>query len=260
MQRYFVKAEQITDSHCYIKDEDAHHIANVIRLKAGDDLVVSDGQGRTVMASIEELNKLVVTCRIIKQQEATAELPVQVTIIQALPKADKFDMIVQKGTELGATQFVPFSSLRAVVKYDTQKAKKKQERWVKIAKEAAEQAHRDRIPQINSIHSLKDLLHLEADVKLVAYEQLANSATELTTDQTAVRDSFIEALRMLSEGGHVAIVIGPEGGLDSSEVEQLILAGYHPISLGRRIMRTETASAYVLSAISFYFDQLGGAF
>lgn len=251
MQRYFVPPQQMDENNCFIEGQDVHHITRVMRFQAGDELICCNGVGRSVQAIIKEITKDRVDCDILCELDQDRELSIFVTIAQGLPKGDKLEWVIQKGTELGASRFIPFSSSRTIVKYDAKKEHKKVERWEKIIKEAAEQAHRSVLPQILSVSSWKELLKVEADCKLVAYEDASLQA--LNTSST-----FAQALRQLKQGDHLLVVIGPEGGLEDVEVAQLQEDGFQSISLGKRILRTETASQYVLSAVSFYFEQMGG--
>ncbi|GAA0362488.1 16S rRNA (uracil(1498)-N(3))-methyltransferase [Bacillus horti] len=249
MQRYFIPKEQLDASSCRVIGQDAHHISNVLRMQAGDCVLCSDGQGRTVQARIMTITKDEIQCDIVHEMQQQRELPISVTIAQGLPKGDKLEWILQKGTELGAQQFIPFISHRTIVKYDHKKEAKKQERWRKIIKEAAEQSHRDVLPQLQAVMPLKELLEVQADHKLVAYEDL--SIQERSS-------AFYEGLKKIKPKESMIIAIGPEGGFEEQEIQQLKEAGYQPVSLGKRILRTETASQYVLAAISFYFEQMGG--
>lgn len=253
MQRYFVPAQQIDTQTCRILGQDAHHILHVLRMKPGDQLICSDGLGKSMLARIAHVTKHEVICDIVESLAQDRELPIRVSIAQGLPKGDKLEWIIQKGTELGAHHFFPFISTRTVVKYDGKKEAKKLERWKKIIKEAAEQSHRDVIPDIHDIQSFKELLQLEADVKLVAYEDAA-----LQEAQAGIQGSiFYQALQEMKQGQSVVIAIGPEGGFEEQEIKQLVDHGYQTVGLGKRILRTETASQYVLAAISFYFEQIG---
>lgn len=250
MQRYFVTPDQMTDSTCTIVGEDVHHIQRVMRYTIGDEFICSDGHGRTVKVSVTRLSNDEVNCNIIQELTESRELPIHVLIAQALPKGDKMEWIIQKGTELGAHQFFPFSSKRTIVKYDHKKEKKRIERWQKIAKEAAEQAHRDIVPNIQQVHTIGELMNVEADAKLIAYEDVALS--------TGHHSAFYSTLQSLNHGSRLLVAIGPEGGFDKAEVDDLMQVGFQPVSLGKRILRTETASQYVLAAISFYYEQIGG--
>jgi 16S rRNA (uracil1498-N3)-methyltransferase len=251
MQRYFISPEQMKDHTCTVEGSDAHHISKVMRQQINDKILCCNGLGRTVLAQIEHVDKEEVVCRILQEIDMKRELPISVTIAQGLPKGDKLEWVIQKGTELGAHCFIPFSSSRTIVKYDAKKEQKKVERWEKIAKEAAEQSHRDVLPKIEQVRTFKQLLQYEAKYKLVAYEE---ESIQLSDGKS----SFYQALEKVNLGDQVVIVIGPEGGLEAEEVQQLKDVGFQPISLGKRILRTETASQYVLAAISFYYEQMGG--
>jgi 16S rRNA (uracil1498-N3)-methyltransferase len=259
MQRYFVPPQQMEECTCFIEGQDAHHVSRVMRLQTGDEVICCNGIGRSVQAIIKDISKDRVECEILREVDQNRELSIFVTIAQGLPKGDKLEWVIQKGTELGAHRFIPFSSSRTIVKYDVKKEHKKVERWEKIIKEAAEQSHRSVLPRIEAVSSWKELLKVEADCKLVAYEDASLQALEvLDNSDTSTTSSFAQALSQLKQGDHLLVVIGPEGGLEEVEVAQLQEKGFQPISLGKRILRTETASQYVLSAVSFYFEQMGG--
>ncbi|MBO8171423.1 MAG: 16S rRNA (uracil(1498)-N(3))-methyltransferase [Bacillaceae bacterium] len=245
MQRYFVDPPQMGENDLTITGDDVHHIKNVMRYGEGDEIIVSNGRGRDVTARIRHVSGEVVHCDIIGELDDNRELPVQITIAQSLPKADKMELIIQKGTELGAFQFLPVISERTIVRLDGKKAAKKIDRWSRIAKEAAEQSHRSRIPQITVIHTWRELLdQADAfDTRLLAYEQ----------EQGA---TLYEALQPLDEGSSILLLIGPEGGFSEKEVDEALSAGFRSISLGRRILRTETASLYGLSCISYHYEQV----
>jgi 16S rRNA (uracil1498-N3)-methyltransferase len=251
MQRYFLTEEQMNQTSCWLTEADAHHIQHVMRLKAGDQIICCDGQGRTVLAEIKEIRPREVQCTIVAELDEDRELPVRVIIAQALPKGDKMEWIVQKGTELGAARFIPFVSQRTIVKYDQFKIEKKVKRWQSIIKEAAEQSHRQILPVVSPVYELEHLAHVRADLKLVADEALSDLPT-------AHSSFFVQALHQLQPNQEVVIVIGPEGGLAREEISLLKAHGFTPIALGKRILRTETASQYVLACISFYFEQMGG--
>ncbi|MDQ0339616.1 16S rRNA (uracil1498-N3)-methyltransferase [Caldalkalibacillus uzonensis] len=250
MQRYFLPPEQITQNQCMITGQDAHHVLRVMRLSPGDRVICCDGCGRTVVAELTRLDTHAVYGDIVQELNEKRELPVQVTIAQGLPKGDKMEWVLQKGTELGAARFVPFVSERTIVKYDQKKAVKKRERWQRIIKEAAEQSNRQYLPQLSPIITIDKLARLKADVKLVADEEQST--------KPPLPSTFVQALDHLQEQKHLVVAIGPEGGFSRDEINFLKQYGFTPISLGRRILRTETASQYVLAAISFYFEQMGG--
>ncbi|WP_202080696.1 16S rRNA (uracil(1498)-N(3))-methyltransferase [Caldalkalibacillus salinus] len=250
MQRYFISAHQMSENQCLLEGQDVHHIKNVMRADVGDQLICSNGKGRVVLCTISLMEERKVVCDIIEELDGHTELPVHVTVAQGLPKADKLEWILQKGTELGADRFIPFSSARTIVRYDQKKEKKKQERWAKIIKEASEQSHRALLPEVTSIHSFTALLNIDAEHKWVAYEKE-------TIDHEGMA-SFAQAMSSVKRGERIIIAIGPEGGFTEEEIHTLHHQGYRSISLGPRILRTETASQYVLSSISYHFEQMGG--
>lgn len=250
MQRYFLPPEQMDDESCYLTENDAHHIRHVMRYKPGERIICCDGLGRSVLAEIRSIAPDRVECAIIAEVAEQRELPVRVMIAQALPKGDKMEWVVQKGTELGAACFVPFVSRRTVVKYDRDKFAKKRGRWQSIVKEAAEQSQRERLPQVMPLHSLEEMARIDADLKLVADEGEA-------LQSVAGSSPFVQALQQLQHGQEVLVAFGPEGGFDRGEIAFLKKRGFIPIALGRRILRTETASQYVLASLSFYFEQMG---
>ncbi|MGC4375978.1 16S rRNA (uracil(1498)-N(3))-methyltransferase [Fictibacillus sp. Mic-4] len=250
MQRYFVKPEQKSDTFVTIAGDDANHIEKVMRMSIGDKIICSDGKSPAVLCEIANINREVVNARILSEIEQISELPISVTIAQGLPKGDKLDFIVQKGTELGASSFLPFSSTRCIVKWDEKKGEKKTARLQKIAKEAAEQSHRSFIPDVLLPVSFQQLLKdaQRYDIKIVAYEE------EAKTGETRQLHKTLNAAK---KGQSLLCVIGPEGGLTDNEVQALRESGFIACGLGPRILRTETASLYLLSALSYHFELMG---
>ncbi|WLD92133.1 16S rRNA (uracil(1498)-N(3))-methyltransferase [Alkalihalobacillus sp. AL-G] len=248
MQRYFVTPDQMTDSHATITGEDVKHISKVMRMTSGDHLIVCDNQTRVAVCAVDEITDSAVELSIEKWLDEQTELPIYVTIAQGLPKHDKLEMIVQKGTELGANQFIPFHASRSIVKWDRKKGKKKTERLQKIIKEAAEQSHRSRIPKCSEPVPFKELLTLSDSytIKIIAYEE------EAKANETAKLANLFSTADISND--RVFVIIGPEGGLTEEEVTVLQAAGFITCGLGPRILRTETAPLYVLSAISYQFE------
>ncbi|MDY7221875.1 16S rRNA (uracil(1498)-N(3))-methyltransferase [Halalkalibacterium halodurans] len=249
MQRYFVPKEQMTDTYVTITGDDVKHIIKVMRMTIGDEFICSDGHGRTVRCEIEKANDSEVLARVIEPLKPNTELPIRVTIAQALPKGDKLDYIVQKGTELGAQAFWLFSASRSIVKWDEKKGRKKTERLMKIAKEAAEQSYRERIPSIETPLAFSKLLQeISGFTKtIVAYEEEAKEGRLMT---------FAACLNELHHGDSLLVIIGPEGGFTTEEIDAIQRAGGAPAGLGPRILRTETASLYALAAISYHFERM----
>ncbi|WP_144547731.1 16S rRNA (uracil(1498)-N(3))-methyltransferase [Bacillus sp. X1(2014)] len=246
MQRYFVK-QRANDGRYLINDEDRHHIEKVMRMQIGDKIICVDLDGKQAVCSLAEITDTSVVADVVQWIDGVSELPITITIASGLPKGDKLEWIIQKGTELGAHQFLPFSAARSVVKWDEKKATKKVDRWQKIAKEAAEQSHRAFLPDVMSAISFKDLLLKSKDFhyKLVAFEE------ESRNGETSI---FADTLKKINKGDTLLIVFGPEGGLTDEEVRQLKDYEFAVCGLGPRILRTETAPLYALSAISYHFE------
>lgn len=247
MQYYFVESDQWIHDTVTISGDDYHHIVNVMRKKVGDNVICSHPEGYQARCKIIDITDRV-KLSVVDTLESDTELPVDVTIVQGLPKGDKLEWIVQKATELGARSFVPFNAIRSVVKWDNKKQAKKIQRLEKIIKEASEQSHRQRLPEIHAVQSLKDIVELSKgyDHLFMAYEE---TARELASKKL---HSHFEAI---SKGDRLLIVIGPEGGLDEREVAAFYEADFKPIRLGPRILRTETAPLYLLSALSYHFEE-----
>ncbi|MCH1624988.1 16S rRNA (uracil(1498)-N(3))-methyltransferase [Fredinandcohnia quinoae] len=245
MQRYFV--DKFEESSTIITGDDVHHIIRVMRMDVGHQIICCDPNGKVARCTITEISNDVVFVNVVEWIEKSNELPIKVTIASGLPKGDKLEYVIQKGTELGASEFVPFIAARSVVKWDEKKGLKKVERWNKIAKEAAEQSHRTIIPSVHEALSLTDLLTYSQsyDYKLIAYEEDAKSGE---------KSKLVRLFNELVEGQSLLVVVGPEGGLSEKEVSRLEENGFLTCSFGPRILRTETAPLYVLSAVSYYFE------
>jgi 16S rRNA (uracil1498-N3)-methyltransferase len=246
VQRYFVK-QRANDNRFIIDEEDRHHIVKVMRMQLGDQIICVDQDGKQAVCALAEITDTSVVADVVQWKEIASELPISITIASGLPKGDKLEWIIQKGTELGAHQFLPFSAARSVVKWDEKKATKKIDRWQKIAKEAAEQSHRAFLPEVFNSISFKELLTKSKDFnyKLVAFEE------ESRNGETAV---FASTLRKMNKGDSLLLVFGPEGGLTDEEVQQLKNNDFAVCGLGPRILRTETAPLYTLAAISYHFE------
>ncbi|GKV68037.1 ribosomal RNA small subunit methyltransferase E [Sporosarcina sp. NCCP-2716] len=246
MQRYFLEQPFDESGIARITGDDEKHITRVMRMEPGDRICcVWDGTGH--IAEISGIGPDGVTVTDTGLAAPASELPVHVTLACGLPKGDKLEMIAQKGTELGMSGLIPFQAERSIAKWDEKKGAKKTGRLSKIAKEAAEQSHRSVIPAVGEPVSFGELLQLagEFDVCLFADEE---EAKEGTSNKIAVR------LQKVYHGQSILVLFGPEGGLSRAEAERLIAAGFLPMSLGPRILRTETAPLYVLSAMSYEFE------
>ncbi|MGY3718546.1 16S rRNA (uracil(1498)-N(3))-methyltransferase [Sutcliffiella cohnii] len=250
MQRYFINSDQIHDNNIVIVGDDVHHISRVLRMKTGDELLCSCSEtGKTAHAKIVEITSDTVQVDVVKWLETTSELPVRVAIANGLPKGDKLELVIQKGTELGAHHFIPFIAARSIVKWDEKKGPKKVDRWNKISKEAAEQSHRSFIPKVETPLTFQQLIEesKEWDYKIVAYEEDA---------KVGEKSAFASTLQKVKRNDSILLVVGPEGGLTEKEVDKLKEHGFISCALGPRILRTETAPLYGLAAISYQFELL----
>ncbi|WP_434402603.1 16S rRNA (uracil(1498)-N(3))-methyltransferase [Planococcus sp. 11815] len=245
MQRYFIEDKKSADGYLTITGDDAKHITKVMRQSVGEELIAVVA-GKVYLAKITDID-LDVQVKLIRELEDRSELPKKVTIACGLPKGDKLELITQKATELGMNALLPYSAERSIVKWDGAKSIKKIERLKKIAKEAAEQSHRSHIPDIQAVHSFKELANVvkNYDVAIVAYEEEAKKSGGRR---------FAEILESLYDKDSILLVFGPEGGISETEAAALKEAGALFTALGPRILRTETAPLYALSAISYEFE------
>jgi 16S rRNA (uracil1498-N3)-methyltransferase len=246
MQRYFSDDINV-NGQFVISGEDYHHIVRVMRMSVGDNLICVQSSGKSAISTIAEITDEIVICNVVKWKDESSEMPIRVTIASGLPKGDKLEWIIQKGTELGADEFIPFTAARSIVKWDEKKSEKKIERWQKIAKEAAEQSHRNKIPTVRVPVNLQSLIELGKafDCKLVAYEE------EARTGEVSILG---KSLQQLMTNQSMLVVFGPEGGLSQKEIQLLQDNGFQTCGLGPRILRAETAPLYLLSAISYHFE------
>ncbi len=246
MYQFFVEPSQINGNRIVITGSDVNHIRNVLRMKIGEEIAVSNGiDGKEYRCGIEEYADDAVLCTLRFIKEDGIELPSKVYLFQGLPKADKMELIVQKAVELGAYEIIPVAAKRCVVKLDEKKAAGKVNRWQGIAEAAAKQSKRAVIPQVHPVMTMKDALGYAGnmDVRLIPYE--------LAEDMEHTR----ELLRQIQPGQSVAIFIGPEGGFEESEIQAALKAGIEPVTLGRRILRTETAGFTVLAWLGYLLEQ-----
>lgn len=247
MFQFFVDKTQIHEEEklAYIIGEDVNHICHVLRMRTGEQFYVTDGESTgKYLCALQSASQDQVVCEILQHMEETSELPCEITLYQGLPKADKMEWIIQKAVELGVSRIVPVSTKHCIVKLDDKKAASKISRWQQIAEAAAKQSKRDVIPKIDVVMTLKQALQ-EAqtfEVSLMPYENA--EGMEFTRKE----------LSHIRPGQRVAIFIGPEGGFDESEVEAALAQGTKPITLGRRILRTETAGLTVLSMLVYVLE------
>ncbi|WP_174613853.1 16S rRNA (uracil(1498)-N(3))-methyltransferase [Virgibacillus ihumii] len=249
MQRYFVPAENWQNNKVLILDDDAHHIHRVMRSQEGNHIICNHPDGSAATCRIISTSPAEVRTSIDGWLNESAELPVDVTIAQGIPKSDKFELVLQKGTELGAKAFIPVQSERSVAVWNEKKLEKKLGRFRKIVKEASEQSHRNIIPDIMQVSTIEKMAASfdEYDVKLFAYEEQAKGAPG---------NSLGSVISNLKEGCKLLVYIGPEGGISEKEAAFLTKHNFSPISLGPRILRAETAGLYVLASISYHLEEL----
>ena len=241
MHHFFVNPEQVEDGLIRITGSDVNHIKNVLRIRQGEEMLVSDGTGRDYLCQAEEIAGQEVAVRILETEEEGRELPSRIWLFQGLPKSDKMEFIIQKAVELGAAGIVPVSTRNTVVKLDQKKEEAKVKRWQAIAESAAKQSKRSLVPRVSGIMTLKEAFdYVESQgfsVRLIPYEHEAGM------------DGTKTELDAAGPGQDIAVFIGPEGGFDEREIELALSKGVRPISLGRRILRTETAGLALLSVL-----------
>ena len=237
-QRYF---GEIIDNQAVLSEDDVFHCLRVMRMRVKDELeVVCDNQ--VFLGVVTCIKPFAVS--IVGKIKEKRELPNEIILVAALLKGEKLDFVLQKATELGASEIVLLGTKRTVVKLKEAKKEAKLNRYHRILKEAAEQSKRVRIPNLFRILPFEDIDTINAEVKLIAYEEEAGETK-----------SFLEQVKSLEKGQRLAIVIGPEGGFDPDEINYAKAKGYVPVSLGRRILRAETASVYALSVIACHLER-----
>lgn len=244
MHHFFVTPEQVKGNSIYIEGSDVNHIKNVLRMKIGEELEISDGNNKKYVCQIASMSSEEVCAAIKQEQSADTELPSKIYLFQGLPKSDKMEFIVQKAVELGAYEIIPVATKRAVVKLDEKKASKKVERWNSIAESGAKQSGRSLIPKVTEVMSYKEAIQYAKalDVVLIPYE-LAEGMEETR-----------QLISQIQPGQSVGIFIGPEGGFDTVEVEFAMEQGIKPVTLGKRILRTETAGLTTLSILMYHLE------
>lgn len=243
MPRFFTDAESVAGGALSIKGDDAYHIARSLRMAVGDSVVVCDGGGNEYDCTLTRIRDEECECKIKGVRPSDTEPPVNITLYMAYPKGDKLETVVQKAVELGACRIVPFESSRCIKKPKAEKADKQTERLCKIAREAAKQCGRGILPEVAPPVSFDRMLTMasEASLALFCYEG----------------ESTLSLKRALEEAGDVSdisAIVGCEGGFSDEEARLCREAGLVSVSLGKRILRCETAPCYILSALSFFFE------
>lgn len=245
MHHFFVEPQCVGEEEIRITGSDVNHIKNVLRMTNGEELLISDGQGKDYCCIITNLSDDEIVAKITEENAERTELSSKFVLFQGLPKSDKMELIVQKAVELGAYEIVPFKAKRCVVKLDDKKADSKIKRWQSISESAAKQSKRGIIPNVHEVMTFKDAVEYAKtfDISVIPYENFK--------DMTATR----EVMDKIGPDMKVGIFIGPEGGFDSEEVDYAFQNGIHPISLGKRILRTETAGLAILSVLMFKIEE-----
>ena len=245
MYHFFVEPSQIQGKRIVITGGDVNHIKNVLRMKIGEEIAVSNGEdGKEYRCGIEAFSEDEVICGLRFIKEDGVELPSKIALFQGLPKADKMELIVQKAVELGVGEIIPVAAGRSIVKLDEKKAKEKVSRWQGLAEAAAKQSRRGIIPKISEVMSMKEAIAYAGsmDVRLIPYE--------LAEDMAKTKE-IISGIR---PGESVAVFIGPEGGFEEKEIAAAMERGFLPVTLGRRILRTETAGFTVLAWLMYHLQ------
>ena len=245
MYRFFVEPSRVGEKEIRIGGEDVNHIKNVLRMRPGEKILICTGDEWEYTCEVKELEQDVVRAEILDAQKPGKELQSRIRLYQCLPKGDKMELIIQKAVELGTFSVVPVRSARCIVKLDDKKAAARVERWNAIAESAAKQSKRMIIPQVERVMGLKEALKDAAacDVRLMPYENEAGMARTR------------EVLEGIVPGQSVAVLIGPEGGFSPEEAELARESGFLTITLGKRILRTETAGMTVIAILMYLLEQ-----
>lgn len=245
MYRFFVRPEQIRDGNIEITGDDVHHIRQVLRMRPGEEVLVSSGDDWEYTCRITALEDERVSAQILDVQKPGRELASRLYLFQCIPKGDKMEWIIQKAVELGVYQIIPVASRRCVVKLDGKKAESRLARWNAVAASAAKQSKRMIVPGVMPLQNFSEALRRaeELDVRLIPYERAEGMA--------ATR----RLLGQILPGQSVGILIGPEGGFEEEEVKAAEQAGFCSVTLGKRILRTETAGITALSILMYLLEQ-----
>lgn len=248
MPKFFVEEKQINNNEISILGNDINHIKNVLRKNIGDTIEVCDKDNyENYLAQIATIDKELITCNIVKKLQNNSESNIYINVFQGIPKSDKMELIIQKSVELGANKITPVAMKRCVVKLTPKDEQKKITRWQKIAEVASKQCGRNIIPKICNVQKVEDICKQikDYDTVIVAYEE--EKKNSFKTELEKLKNSTKHNLK-------IAIVIGPEGGLEPKDVEQLKELGAKVITLGNRILRTETVALNMISIINYELE------
>lgn len=238
MHQFFVDREQIGTEYITITGEDVKHIKNVLRMKEGEEVRISDGVGGDFFCTIEKVTSEEVLAKILPKEAGNTELPNRIFLFQAVPKGERMEYVIQKAVELGVYEIIPVEMKYCVVRLDDKKKEKKRERWQAIAKSAAKQAKRSRIPEIHPVMSYDKAVEYAKNCQLclVSYE-----------NERGMKGTR-EVLKKIEPGMDISVMIGPEGGFSEEEIE-MVREEMEVLSLGKRILRTDTAAITVMSML-----------
>lgn len=247
MYQFFVEPSGVREQEgrIVITGTDVNHIKNVLRMHAGEKITAVEEQaGSRYLCEIREITPENIVCDMISTEDAKTELPAKIFLFQGLPKGDKMELILQKAVELGCFEVIPVACKRCVVKLEEKKKKSRVERWRSISEAAAKQSGRQIIPHVHDVMAFPEALSYAADMdmRLIPYERAADMAETK------------RLLETVGKGERIAVFIGPEGGFEEAEIEAAKSAGVIPVTLGRRILRTETAAIAVLSWLMYFLE------
>ena len=249
MPKFFVTTNQINNEKITIKGNDVNHIKNVLRLKVDDNIQICNSDTKdNYTCGIKKINEKDIECIIFNKLENSAESKIYINVFQGIPKSDKMELIIQKAVELGANEITPVQMKRCIAKIDEKTENKKKLRWQKISEVAAKQCGRDIIPKINNVKTIKNICNIiqEYDIVLLAYEN--EEKNTLKNELKKIKNKSLK----------IGIIIGPEGGLEKEEVNALKESGAKVITLGKRILRTETVALVLIGIIMYELDDFGG--
>lgn len=246
MYHFFVNPDQIDTKQIQIMGSDVNHIKNVLRMKPGEKILVGNGRDCDYLCQIRELTGERVVADILSMDETGTEIPARIYLFQGLPKGDKMEWIIQKAVELGVYQVIPVVTKRTIVKLDAKKEEQRIRRWNAIAEGAAKQSKRTRIPTVAGLMTLKEAFSFAEglDLSFIPYE--LEKGMEHTRRE----------LEKIRQGMQIGVFIGPEGGFEESEIQMALTSHIVPVSLGKRILRTETAGLSVLSILGFLLETM----
>jgi 16S rRNA (uracil1498-N3)-methyltransferase len=249
MYRFFLEIDPVPGDRIEIRGNDYRHISRSLRLKVGDRIIICNGKGWDYLVLLDIFSEVSVQAIVEKKIINSNEAGVRIALAQGIPKNNNMDYIVQKSTEIGVYKIIPLKSSRTIVELDEKKEKKRLDRWQRIAEEAAKQSNRGIIPEVEIIYDIKNLSKIFSnyDIVLVPWEE-----EKQNNFKSIIKNFFLKEIR------NILLIIGPEGGFSSSEINFIKSAGGIPITLGPRILRTETAGIVSISIMLYEFGYLGG--